>query len=289
MNHKLKTFLFKSLTLLPNKVDDYFYHKIQMFFDKTTLENRLKSVESTYLRLNAILNKFEIDLKDRTVFEFGSGWFPAMPYFFKYKLKARKVETFDVNEHFKRKTVLELNVIFSKKYNCSIKDESNNKYGLPKGVEYFPNYNIVTQDIPVADVVFSRYVLSHMKEIDVVEFHNKIINQFKKGTYVIHFISPSDLRQHNDNTISQQEFLKYSKLEWENIHTKFDYHNRLRLPQFLEIFNTCGFELVYLEYESTKVGSKQYDLFKKVKLHEDYIKYSNEELTAGNILIILKS
>lgn len=289
MNHKLKTFLFKSLTLLPNKLGDYFYHKIQMFFDKTTLENRLKSVESTYLRLNAILNKFEIYLKDRTVFEFGSGWFPAMPYFFKYKLKARKVETFDVNQHFKRKTVLEFNTIFSKKYNCNIEDRAKNKYGLPNGIEYFPNFDIVLQDVPLADIVFSRYVLSHMKEIDVIGFHNKIINQFKKGTYVIHFISPSDLRQHSDNTISQQEFLKYSKPEWENIHTKFDYHNRLRLPQFLEIFITCGFELVYLEYESTKVGSKQYDLFKKVKLHEDYIKYSDEELTAGNILVILKS
>ena len=288
MNHKFKTILFKSLALLPNKVDDFFYHKIQMFFDKTTLENRLKSVASTYLRLNAILDKLEIDIEDRTVLEFGSGWFPAMPYFFKYKFKARKVVTFDVNEHFQKNTVLELNAIFSKKYNCTIEDQVNNKYGLPSGIEYFPDYNIVAQDIPMADIVFSRYVLSHMKEMDVIDFHHKIMNQFKKGTYVIHFISPSDLRQHNDSSISLQEFLKYSKLEWENIHTKFDYHNRLRLPQFLEIFNTCGFELVHLEYESAKSGSRQYDLFKKVKLHEDYSKYSDEELTAGNILVILK-
>jgi hypothetical protein len=284
MNHKLKTILFK----LPNKVDDFFYHKIQIFFDKSTLDNRLKSVESTYLRLDAILHKLEIDLNDKTVFEFGSGWFPSMPYFFKYNLKAKKVLTYDINEHFQRKTVLELNGIFSKNYHCNVKDLANDKYGLPSGIEYFPNYNIVTQDIPLADIVFSRYVLSHMKENDIIELHKKIIDQFKKGTYVIHFISPSDLRQHNDNSISLQEFLKYSKLEWEKIHTKFDFHNRLRLPQFLEIFSTCGFELVHLEFNSLKVGSRQFDLFKKVKLHEDYIKYSDEELTAGNILVVLK-
>lgn len=288
MNHKYKTILFKALALLPNKVDDYVYHKIQMFFDKTTLENKVKSVEATYLRLETILKKYDIDFKDKTIFEFGSGWFPSMPYFFKYKFKTSKVMTFDINKHFQRNTVLKFNTIFSKKYCCTVKEQENNKYGLPEGIVYFPNYNIVEQAVPEAHIVFSRYVLSHMREVDVIEFHKKIKNHFKKGTYIIHFISPSDLRQHNDSSISLQEFLKYSKSEWEKIHTKFDYHNRLRLPQFLEIFDNCGFELVHLDYESTKVGSKKYDLFKKVKLHEDYLKYSDEELTAGNILIILK-
>lgn len=288
MNHKLKTILFKFLALLPNKAGNFFYHKTQMFFDKSTLDNRLKSVESTYLRLFNVLKRLDIVVEDKTVFEFGSGWFPSMPYFFKYKFKAKEVLTYDINEHFQKKTVLSLNAIFSKKYDCNIESRLNHKYGLPNGIEYIPNYNIIAQAIPVADVVFSRYVLSHMNEIDVIELHKKIKNQLKKGSYIIHFISPSDLRQHGDSSISLQEFLKYSKFEWENIHTKFDYHNRLRLPQFLEIFKTCGFELEHLEYESTKVGSKQYDLFKKVKLHEDYIKYSDEELTAGNILVVLK-
>jgi len=154
MNHKLKTILFKTLTLLPNKVDDYFYHKIQSSFDKLTLEDRLKSVEPTYLRLSKVLNNLNIDLKDKTIFEFGSGWFPGMPYFFKYKSEAKKVYTFDINKH------------------------------------------------------------------------------FKKETYVIHFISPSDLRKHNDSNLSLQVFLQYSKEQWNKIHTKFDYHNRLRLPSF---------------------------------------------------------
>lgn len=103
MNHKLKTILFKSLSLLPNRVDDYCYHKIQSFFDKLTLEDRLKSVEFTYFRILKVINDLNIDLKDKVVFEFGSGWFPSMPYFFKYKFEVKKVLTFDINEHFKKK------------------------------------------------------------------------------------------------------------------------------------------------------------------------------------------
>lgn len=288
MNHKLKTLLFKTLALLPNKVDDYCYHKIQSFFDKSTLENRLKSVENTYLRLSKVLDELNIDVKNKTVFEFGSGWFPSMPYFFKYKLEAKKVHTFDINEHFKKKTVLELNGLFSKEYDVEIIPSLDNKYGLPNGVEYFPNYNIVLNDFPDFEVVFSRYVLSHMNENDVDALHKKMKTDLKKGTFVIHFISPSDLRQHNDSSLSLHDFLRYSKQEWDKIHTKFDYHNRLRLPQFLEIFKKYDYEILHLDYESISPGSKKYDLFKAVQLHEDYKKYSDEELTAGNILVVLK-
>lgn len=287
MNHKLKTILFKTLTLLPNKVDDYFYHKIQSSFDKLSLEDRLKSVEPTYLRLAKVLDKLNIDLKDKTIFEFGSGWFPGMPYFFKYKFGAKKVYTFDINKHFKKETVLKLNGIFSKSYGNEILPDLNNKYGLPDGVEYFPNYDIVKSDIVKNDLVFSRYVLSHMNENDIDLLHEKMKKELEKGTYIIHFISPSDLRQHNDSSLSLQDFLQYSKEQWQKIHTKFDYHNRLRLPQFLEIFKKYDYEIVHLEYESATNGAK-YDLFKKVQLHEDYRKYSDEELTAGNILVVLK-
>lgn len=288
MSYRLKTILFQILALLPNKVDDFLYHKIQGFFDKSTLDNRLKSVEHTYLRLYNVLNQLNIDVKDKIVFEIGSGWFPGMPYFFKYKLQAKEVLTYDINKHFNKHTVLVLNRIFSIKYNCTIIPDSNNKFALPSGIEYYPNYNILKQSFPSPDIVFSRYVLSHMRETDVISIHEKFKLQLKKGTYIIHFISPSDLRQHGDSSISLQEFLQYSRAEWDKIHTKFDYHNRLRLPQFLQIFSDCGLEVVHLDYEGLKEGTEQYYLFKKVKLHPDYKKYSDEQLTAGNILVVLK-
>lgn len=289
MNHKIKTALFKTLALLPNKVDDYCYHKIQSFFDKTTLESRLKSVESTYLRLTKVLNDLDIDLKDKTVFELGSGWFPSMPYFFKYKIGAKEIITVDVNEHFKKATVLELNDLFLNIHNCEVIPDAKSKYGLPNEIKYLPNYNVVKQELPDVDFVFSRYVLSHMNENDVDRLHEAMKTQLKKGTYVVHFISPSDLRQHGDANLSLQDFLQYSKEEWNKIHTKYDYHNRLRLPHFLEIFKKYDYEILHLDYESLHEGTKKYDLFKKIKLHDDFTRFSDEELTAGNILVVLKT
>ena len=288
MNHKIKTALFKALTLLPNKVDDYCYHKIQSFFDKSTLEDRLNSVEPTYLRLSKVLSDLNFDLKNKTVFELGSGWFPAMPYFFRYKFGVKNVITVDINKHFKKETVLKINNLFSNKYKKEIIPDLKNKYGLPAEIDYKSNYDVVINDFPDVDFVFSRYVLSHMNENDVEALHEKMKKQLRKGTLVTHFISPSDLRQHGDSTLCLQDFLRYSKEEWNNIRTKFDYHNRLRLPQFLEIFRKHNYEVLHLEYESLEQGTKKHDLFKKVNLHQDFIKYSDEELTAGNILVVLK-
>jgi|GEM_PF-791464 len=288
MNYKIKTVLFKSLALLPNKLDDYFYHKIQSFFDKSSLESRIKRTESTYLRLLKVLTDLNIDLKDKNVFELGSGWFPAMPYFFKYKLQVKKVITVDINEHFKRKTVLKLNNLFSNLYAFSVITNMESKYGLPEGIEYFPKKNVLDSNLPDMKMFFSRYVLSHMSKDDVDDLHKKLKKELKKDSYIIHFISPSDLRQHNDSNLSMQDFLKYSEREWKKIHTKFDYHNRLRLPQFLEIFKKYDFEVLYLEYESLQKNTEKYDLFKKIKLHEDFVNYSDDELTAGNILVVLK-
>lgn len=288
MHHKLKTILFKSLTLLPNKVDDYCYHKIQSFFDKSTLEDRLKNVESTYWRLEKVFENLNINMKNKTIFEFGSGWFPGMPYFFKFKFEAKKVFTFDINEHFEKRRNLELNTLFFKRYQCKVLVNPENKYNLPEGIEYFPNSNIVQKKLPELDIVFSRYVLSHMNENDVVALHEKMKKDLKKGTYIIHLISPSDLREHGDSSISAQDFLKYSKEEWNGIHTKYDYHNRLRLPQFLDIFKKYEYEIVHLEFDRLNKETKKYHLFKKIQLHEDYGRYTDEELMAGNILVVLK-
>ncbi|UYW00910.1 hypothetical protein K5I29_10415 [Flavobacterium agricola] len=118
--------------------------------------------------------------------------------------------------------------------------------------------------------------------------HKKFFLELKKPIRIIHFISPSDHRAFSDNSLSLQDFLQYSQEEWDKIQTKFDYHNRLRLPEYLNIFQKTGFEIEYLEFDNPKKDSFTYEKFKKIKLHDDYKDMSEEDLTAGSIIIILK-
>ena len=77
-------------------------------------------------------------------------------------------------------------------------------------------------------------------------------------------------------------------MEWNKIQTKFDYHNRLRLPDYLEIFKKSGFEVLYVEHDTAKDNEEKYKKFKELKIHPDFKKYSEEELTAGSINVMLK-
>ena len=288
MKHKTKTLLFKTLELLPENLGNFLYHEIQRMGNSKSLQSKIKSSEVTYNCLIKICKELNITLENKSILEIGSGWFPIMPYFFKYKFNVNKIFTYDINKHYQKKAIQEFNSVFSKEYNYTIDVEINNKYNLPSSIDYYPSRNIIKEKLPQADLIFSRYVLSHATIEDVVDMHKKFIETYPKGVYIIHFISPSDLRQHGDKSISLQDFLRDSKEEWDKIHTIYDFHNRLRLPQFIEIFESLGFDICYKSYESTKRNTLNHRLFNELKLHDDYKKYSADELTAGNIILVLK-
>jgi hypothetical protein len=288
MNHKTKTLLFKSLNLLPNKIGEVLYHKIQSIGNTNTLQSKIKSSEVTYDCLVKICDELKFNLVNKSIIEIGSGWLPIMPYFFKYKFNVKNIDTYDINKHYQSKAILEFNSVFAKKYQCSIEVKKSNRFNLPSGIDYWPSKNIIKEVLPNVDFIFSRYVLSHATIQDIIDMHKKFINIYPKGTYIVHFISPSDLRQHGDKSISLQDFLQYSNEEWNKIQTKFDYHNRLRLPQFIDIFKSLNLEIVYLTYESSNSDSLNLKLLRELQLHDDYKGYTEDELTAGNIVIALK-
>lgn len=287
MRHQHKTMLFKCLSILPKSLGDYIYGKLQYFANRNSILNKIKLSKITFDKTVKICQDLNYDLSSKTLLEIGSGWYPILPYYFVFFGKIKTVYTYDINEHYNKNAIKKFNSIFSE-FNNSKFSYPKNVYNLPKNIIYFPKTDIITAQIPIADVIFSRYVLSHMNEKDIVDFHHKLKNSLPKGTIIIHFISPSDLRQHNDRSISLQDFLQYSKKQWNNIQTRFDYHNRLRLPQFIQIFNQVGIEIVHLDYKFDSIDSENQKLFSKVTLHQDFQNFSKEELTASNIIVVLK-
>lgn len=286
MNHKLKTIVFKTLDLLPNRLGYLVYHKLQDIGTKLTFEDKIKSTESSYGLIKRILDQKEISLKNKTVVEIGSGWAPILPYLLVYDAGVKKVLTYDVNKHYQQKTIQQLNEIFKRKYNYEVND-SVVQLSLNKKVNYFPYTNVADADLKDVDIVVSRFVLEHVTTVDIEKMHQSFADKLKSGTYILHLISPSDHRAYTDQNISLYDFLKYSQQEWDAIQTKFDYHNRLRLPQYLEILQQ-NFEVIYVEYSSCVQGSTEHQKLDRINIHEDFKSFSFEELTAGSINVLLK-
>ena len=288
MNHRIKTFIFKCLDFLPSTIGYKIYHILQNFSENKDVNRKIHSTESTFNEFVKICDTLKITINQKSIIEIGSGWLPIFPYFLLYLGKVKKVFSFDLNEHYQKKAISSFNTLFAKNYNVVIDATTDNRFNLPSGIDYFPCQNIINSNITDADIVFSRFVLEHVTPSDIFEMHKKFKSDLKKGTHIVHFISPSDHRAYSDKSLSLQDFLKYSKQEWDSIQTKFDYHNRLRLPQYLDIFKSLDLEVIYLTYDVTKEGTSSYDLFQKLEIHSDYKGFSTEKLTAGSINIVLK-
>jgi hypothetical protein len=284
---KAKNTLFQILNMLPERLGYVVYHKFQEWFDNSSIHDKIKSSHSSYLTFERLAKKTNISILNKRIIEIGSGWLPLMPYFFKYLGKASRVETYDLNKHYNKKNIKILNREFSKQFENSIAKNETNQYDLPEGIHYFPKTDLTKIDIKKVGFVFSRFVLEHVSPQDIIKMHQKFKEELPDA-HIVHLISPSDHRAYVDKSLSNQDFLSLSEEEWNKKQTRFDYHNRMRLPQYLEIFKNLGYEVLHLEFECAPIDSETYKKFKTVPLHIDYQKYSDDELTAGSINIVLK-
>lgn len=285
----LKEGLFKILDLLPEKQGFFLYHKIQDLVNGENMLQRVKSNRGSYEGLVKILEGKGHSLEGKRVLEIGSGWAPVMPYFMLYLGKAKSVATFDLNQHFSEKNINRLNEVFRSEFSITPTTEPSRSYSLPDGIEYHSNTNLIDVRLPGADMVFSRFVLEHILPDDILSMHQKFKRELKSGSLIVHLISPSDHRAYIDSNLSLQDFLQYSEAEWQKKQTKFDYHNRLRLPQYISIFKAAGMEIIDLSYDTPGPDSPALKKFRALQLQENFKDFSEEELTAGSINIVLKT
>lgn len=216
MNHRLKTSVFKILDGLPDRLGYFFYHQLQDLTTKFSIEDKIKSTEASYRLMKKIFNQQQISLENKTIVEVGSGWAPILPYLFVYEAAVKKVLTYDINKHYKKKSIKELNKIFEKKYNNQFDDLSGNS-NLNEKVNYFPYTNVAEGELKDADIIVSRFVLEHLSPKDIKKMHQSFENKLKSGSYILHLISPGDHRAYSDKSISLYDFLKYSQQEWDAI------------------------------------------------------------------------
>ena len=289
MNHRIKSRIFKILSWLPPKIGDAIYHSIQARTDRTSLEERIRFAQQSFEKVSGLLTGLKIDLAGKMVLEIGSGWLPLMPFFFRYRGNCRQVLTYDVNQHFNRKHIRRLIRVFTKDFHIPVSENKQDRYLLPAGIVYKPKSDASQLSIGAAsiDVIFSRFLLEHVPPAEVLQLHKDLLPSLRPHGVIIHIVSTSDHRAFFDQSLSHWDFLRYSGPEWNNIQTRFDYHNRLRLPEYQAIFMTAGLAVQKLEYSVRKKKSEQYAKFQRLKIHSDFEKFSFEELTAGNLVFVL--
>lgn len=286
INHKVKTLIFKCLSKLPHKIGDILYHRIQNV--KSPAHNFLKE-KKTLKSMLKVLDKVGFDLNGKKVMELGSGWAPTLPYYFLSHFELKSLHTIDINAHYQSKKLEALRDFFVQRQ--ALKgNHFSSKDGLVmhEKINYFPNFNLAQQRLRRnIDFGYSRFVLEHVPPQDILDIHLNMVKDMSANSLILHFVSPSDHRSYSDNTLSLHDFLQYSDQEWSNIQTRFDYHNRLRFPQYIEIFEKAGLEIVEQSHSLPK-DKGELAKFNKLKIHKQFSNFTKDELTAGSLMFLLR-
>jgi hypothetical protein len=155
------------------------------------------------------------------------------------------------------------------------------------GITYISNFGATDFSSMKAryDVFYSNNTLEHipLAEIKMIlEESKKILNP---DAIHLHRIDFSDHFSHIDQSISSCNFLKYG----DRLHNliagnQFTYHNRLRVNDFIEIFESSGYKIIKLEKNIDLAALKLLD--SGFMLHKRFVQYKKEDLATQNAIFV---
>ncbi len=308
----VKALIQKFISFLP------FAHRINFWFQKNITKGVTLSKEHfndklvhcsdhiEFYRVHLERNELKADSKDKSmkdsvVFELGTGWYPIVPIGF-YLCGASKIVSYDVsalctNERlfntidefkiWKENGSLELYIpeIDERRWNTLINLDRSLEFEVliaQLGFEFIvgdARKTLLTDDS--IDVYVSNNVLEHIYASILSPILKELHRIVKSDGLQSHFIDMSDHFAHSDSSITVYNYLKYSKGAWKWIDNSVQPQNRMRLPQYLELFDPYQLDI---RLERQRNG----DLKKlnSVEIDASYNSFKKEEVAITHVHLL---
>jgi cyclopropane fatty-acyl-phospholipid synthase-like methyltransferase len=128
-------------------------------------------------------------------------------------------------------------------------------------------------------LIFSCNVLEHVDKGILPGFIQDFYRLLRPGTYSIHQIDPGDHLAYYDTHASIKNYLRYSDQVWRRyFQNDVQYFNRVQRPQWLELFQKSGFEMVEEELKSANIGA--------IKVDKSYENLAREDLQCVGMRVV---
>jgi hypothetical protein len=267
-------------------------------------------------RINAVctvarwLQEQGLEIEGRKFFEVGTGHKPIVPIGF-FLLGAKRVITVDLHRRLDTRltgNVLKwmvdnrptLEAICSQFVSLPLLKErldliqrywsDPQKLLSAANINYLAPLDASNTGLPAKsiDCHFSVTVLEHIPPEVITRIFLEAKRILHEGAVAIHFIDLSDHFQHQDDSISQINFLRFTTAEFMAIAgNQFAYCNRLRRSDYVNIFKELSFDILREEYKIDQ------DSLTRLKtgfpLQQQFHSYSLEDLATSNMHIMLRN
>ncbi|MFA3917813.1 hypothetical protein [Ruegeria hyattellae] len=208
----------------------------------------------------AFLSEAGLDLRDSTILELGTGWYPVIPLMLRLA-GARQIILTDAHPLLDRET-LKAAVDFlilrrtdlAERLGTSVEkieetlsypqDAPVDKALDELGMTYRVQATLNTMNVRV-DAIISHTVLEHVPPSVIVDLLEQSREILRPGGVISHGIDHSDHRAHRDARLSRVDFLRYSDAIWRLLCLNpQDYTNRLRHSDYVAMVEAAGYELI---------------------------------------------
>ena len=293
MKWQIKSFIqnFISLTPNPSRLNYFFQHYIS---------GRIPVNIEVFINVAGYaINHFKIfqkycskqNISEASFYEFGAGWDLEIPLAF-HALGINHQTIIDIRPNIR----LELINDMLEKFN-SHNERLEERFKMPfrnfqinsinslndleqhLGIKYISPLDAAKTEFPNAsfDFISSSLVLEHIPAKAIESIFQENFRLIKPDGIISCFIDLKDHYSESDKDINCYNFLKYSNRIWKLVNSNIFYQNRLRFPNYLEIFKKIGFEII--EYNFEEPDEDDYQILKNMKMSENFRnKFSNKEL-----------
>ncbi len=258
------------------------------------------------MRLLSEIRGHYTDLSQLCVVEIGTGWIPIVPLGFSL-VGMEKIHTYDIRRLISPSLIQPILPQYSQIVDMLSAYASDGKEGVQSRYQAMCN-SYTTGDLETflqsmhivysapadaaqtclqeesIDLVISVNTLEHIDPSTLGDIFAEARRILKHHGTMIHLIDLTDHFAHPpSSSITHVNFLKYSDLAWQLIGSnKFNYHNRLRPPDFVRLVQAAGFTIVS---QDVVVNELSLEALKSMRLAPRFRHYSDVDLATSGLLM----
>lgn len=158
------------------------------------------------------------------------------------------------------------------------------------GIEYRAPCDARATDLPTnsVDCITSTSTLEHISPEDIRAILWECHRLLKPDGIMTMAIDYLDHYSFVDTNISAYNFLRYSDSKWEMFSPSLHFQNRLRHPDYVALFKSCGFQII--EEKRNEGTAADLDAIKRLPLNEKFAAYElNDLVVQGGFFALSKA
>ena len=211
-------------------------------------EKQVRSIYTLAQRLLDVHERYSLQpLRESTCFEFGAGRDLIIPLAFSAH-GAKRFITVDI-ERLARLDLIRSNAAIISRASGTSHPDINSLEDLERSwrIEYRAPADARATDLLSGsiDCAVSVETLEHISRSDIAAILKELRRIMRPDGLILMQIDYGDHFKGFDPSISSFNFLTYSEEDWAPFQSRFQYVNRLRHSEYLELFRQAGFEVLH--------------------------------------------